>query len=555
MSTENKSSIKLSTGALIPAIGLGGAPDGFNPEAIADSDFLTAFKAGYRHFDTAYIYRTEPYLGAALRASGVPREEMVAPPYLMHWPITAEYANGYDGPATFQELLEDLKVVDTPSFNDTRAEMERLHASGRAKAIGVSNFSIKTLKQLFKTAKIVPAVNQVEMHPYLAQPELLEYCRAKGIVVVAYTPSGHETVRNDPTIVALAEKYCVSATQVILAWHRARGLPWYPRAPMWSARSKISSHRRGQDSRKRDEREIGVVETVQRVGAIPNDLGVSFSRSRRLVAQNGTLCRIPPKDILQVKSKCIDSNSEVMALPGGAWIPGCPRSENPTRWKWLVVADGFLRTNNTAAFQMTRKVAATGGISEQILIKEEERATTATIVKLRHGLTGHDGTWTAHPYRADHAPIFDKHMLRSNYVSPHPSPPRRYRANMVSSSPRSFSRQHAQSTPRRRHYELVNPDPNPGSKNHPSLQSSQLATLEYTVVSTLLKSGLERGEVDRARARLEKTALPRLNKVGACLSRDRQSSVSTLKSGVRKNPKTQCGGTVAVFQESGCNIL
>ncbi|KAJ7663805.1 NADP-dependent oxidoreductase domain-containing protein [Mycena polygramma] len=253
MSTNN-ASIKLNTGALIPAIGLGGAPNEFTPEAIADSEhwLLTAFKAGYRHFDTAYIYQTEPYLGKALRASGVPRGEVFITTklpwwhpqyvqrsfedslkklgldyvdlYLMHWPITAEYANGYDGPATFKELVEDLKLVDSPTFNDTWAEMERIHASGRAKAIGVSNFSIKTLEQLFKTAKIVPAVNQVEIHPYLTQNELLEYCQSKGIVVTAYTPSGHDKVRNDPTIVALAAKYGVSATQVILAWHRARGV-------------------------------------------------------------------------------------------------------------------------------------------------------------------------------------------------------------------------------------------------------------------------------------------------------------------------------------------
>ncbi|KAJ7860417.1 NADP-dependent oxidoreductase domain-containing protein [Mycena olivaceomarginata] len=235
-------SIKLNTGAFIPAIGLGAAPSKFTPEGRADSErwFLTAFQAGYRHLDTAYIYGqsfkfmvldtgqfqlgTEPYVGAALRASGVPREEVFVttklpqvflwletlPQYLVHLPQTGEYPNGYDAPTTFDEIFSEFKAVDTPTFNDTWAELEGLHASGRARAIGVSNFSIKTLEQLFKTAKIVPAVNQVEMHPYLAQTELLEYCRNKGIVVTAYSPSGHEKVRSDPTIVALAEKYKVT---------------------------------------------------------------------------------------------------------------------------------------------------------------------------------------------------------------------------------------------------------------------------------------------------------------------------------------------------------
>ncbi|KAJ7663861.1 NADP-dependent oxidoreductase domain-containing protein [Mycena polygramma] len=274
--------IKLNTGALIPTIGIGAAPEAFSEEAIADTErwLLTAFKAGYRHFDTAHLYRTEPQVGAALRASGLPREELFVttklPPftikmaphkiraslvrrefeeagiglcgfgslhftiprrsglmcsmkYLMHFPQSIEFQTGYDAPLTVGEMAENFKVVATPSLNDTWTELE-LHASGRARAIGVSNFSIKTLKQLFETAKTVPAVNQVEMHPYLAQTELLEYCRKKGIVVTAYSPSGHAQVRNDPVIVALAEKYKVSPTQIILAWHLARGVVVVPKS-------------------------------------------------------------------------------------------------------------------------------------------------------------------------------------------------------------------------------------------------------------------------------------------------------------------------------------
>ncbi|KAJ7663802.1 NADP-dependent oxidoreductase domain-containing protein [Mycena polygramma] len=254
-------SIKLNTGALIPATGLGAGLWVITPEALADSEkwVLTALKgSGYRHIDTAYVYGTEPYVGAALRASALPRDEVFVTTklpwyhpkyvarsfdeslsklgldyvdlYLMHFPQTLEYPNGYDAPSTLEGMVKELKVVETPTFNETWAEMERLHASGRARAIGVSNFSIKTLEQLFKTAKIVPAVNQVEMHPYLAQTELLEYCRKKGIIVTAYSPTGHETVRSDPTIVALADKYKVTPTQIILAWHIARGVVAVPKS-------------------------------------------------------------------------------------------------------------------------------------------------------------------------------------------------------------------------------------------------------------------------------------------------------------------------------------
>ncbi|KAH7919560.1 Aldo/keto reductase [Leucogyrophana mollusca] len=115
-----------------------------------------------------------------------------------------------------------LRLDETCNFNETWAEMENVLASGKVKAIGVSNFSTKTLEQLLKTAKIVPAVLQVELHPFLAQHDLLRYCREKGIVVAAYAATGYAPVRDDPTISALAKKYQVTPTQIILSWHVGR---------------------------------------------------------------------------------------------------------------------------------------------------------------------------------------------------------------------------------------------------------------------------------------------------------------------------------------------
>ncbi|KAJ7454145.1 reductase AKOR2, partial [Mycena latifolia] len=240
-------SIKLNTGASIPAIGLGA----FSSEPnVADSQkwFLTAFQAGYRHIDTAQIYgehygalrrRRRTRLGSTARGHFCDDEASVAPYQVCCALVRRQFAQlgfglrrsaaGYDAPSTVAGLVSDAKIVDSPTFNETWAEMERLPTS-RARAIGVSNFSIKTLEQLLKTAKIVPAVNQVEMSPYLAQTELLDYCREKGIVVTAYSPSGHEKVRNDPTIVALATKYGVTPTQIILAWHVARGVSAIPKS-------------------------------------------------------------------------------------------------------------------------------------------------------------------------------------------------------------------------------------------------------------------------------------------------------------------------------------
>ncbi|KAJ6568296.1 NADP-dependent oxidoreductase domain-containing protein [Mycena vulgaris] len=249
--------LKLNTGASIPAIGLGA----FDPDIrLGGSEkwFLTAFEAGYRHIDTAQLYGGNPRVYSVRRSMCVYTEWLISCPqrwhhggkyvarsfedslrnlgldyvdlYLMHFPLSVEYPSGYDTPSTFEGIVKDLKLVDTPTFNDTWAEMEKIHASGRARAIGVSNFSIKTLEQLFKTAKIVPAVNQVEIHPYLAQTELIDYCRKKGIMVTAYSPTGHEKVRSDPTIVALANKYGVTPTQIILAWHVARGISAVPKS-------------------------------------------------------------------------------------------------------------------------------------------------------------------------------------------------------------------------------------------------------------------------------------------------------------------------------------
>ncbi|TFK36516.1 reductase AKOR2 [Crucibulum laeve] len=263
MTTDRK--ISLNNGTQIPIIASGtfSLPTGGElpplntaeiSEAIARNELktkswiLNALKNGYRHLDTAVIYQTERVVGTAMKESGIPREEIFVTTkipwnhysrvaasldeslkalgldyvdlYLIHWPQTM----AYDGDKEFLPRNEDgsWKVVDSPTFNDVWAEMEKLLKAGKVKAIGVSNFSIKTLEELAKTAKVTPAVNQVEMHPYLAQNDLREYCAKKGIAVAAYTPSGYDIVRNDPTIVEIAKKYGVTSNQVILSWHLSR---------------------------------------------------------------------------------------------------------------------------------------------------------------------------------------------------------------------------------------------------------------------------------------------------------------------------------------------
>lgn len=238
----------------MPALGLG-CWSGTTKEQhdSAQPWIVSALKNGYRHLDTAYGYGTEPAVGRAIRESGIPRKDI--------W-VTTKLPNKHHGPdqvpKSFTESLErfgftgeddyfdlylmhfpqasegtgtpgEFKVFDIP-FTETWAAMEKLFETGKVKALGVSNFSVKNLKILLESAKVKPAVNQIEMHPHQAQPELLEYCNKEGIILTAYSPTGYAQVANDPTVVSIAAKYNVSPAQVSLAWHLARGTTAVPKS-------------------------------------------------------------------------------------------------------------------------------------------------------------------------------------------------------------------------------------------------------------------------------------------------------------------------------------
>ncbi|KAK0197721.1 reductase AKOR2 [Armillaria mellea] len=257
--------VELNNGTKIPMIGTGAAPSPFTAEGcdMAKKWISTAIqtrrlnvtKAGYRHIDTAQVYGTEKAVGEAIRESGIPREEFFITTKLPQ--TSAERCflgfNCQDRVAeSFDLSLKNLGVdyvdldtwmdfplgpdgslitLDSPTFNESYAQIEKIYASGRAKAIGVSNFSIKTLEELLQTATVVPAVNQIERHPYLAQNDLIAYHKKKGIATEAYSPGGNKNaIREDPLINSIAAKLGVSPTQVILAWHTARGLIIVPKS-------------------------------------------------------------------------------------------------------------------------------------------------------------------------------------------------------------------------------------------------------------------------------------------------------------------------------------
>ena len=171
----------------------------------------TALEAGYRSIDTPF-YGNEEGVAQAIKESGIPREELF---------ITTKVWNddhGYD--KTLKAFETSLKKLDTDyvdlylihwpgkdRYVDTWRALEKIYRDGRAKAIGVSNFQIHHLQTLMEQSEEKPAVNQVELHPYLTQEELRAFCKENGIAVEAWSPLGRGRILDDPVLVEIAKKY------------------------------------------------------------------------------------------------------------------------------------------------------------------------------------------------------------------------------------------------------------------------------------------------------------------------------------------------------------
>lgn len=207
-------------------------------------------KAGYRHIDTAAGYGNEEFIGKAIRESGVPREEVFVTTklwgklhrdpkkalkesldrlgleyvdlFLMHWPVALNQGEGL-----IPLLPNGKRDIDVDwHFTKTWDLMQGLVGHG-TKAIGVSNLSLKNLKELQASPsyKITPATNQIEAHPFLTQPKLLEYCKQNGIVVQAYSPLGSNDspIMKDPVVLELAKELDISPATLLISWGLWRG--------------------------------------------------------------------------------------------------------------------------------------------------------------------------------------------------------------------------------------------------------------------------------------------------------------------------------------------
>ena len=227
--------IKLNNGTAIPNIGFGTWRIRDQAECI--TAVKAALKAGYRHIDTAQIYGNEAFIGKALKNSDVKRSDLF---------ITTKIYNDNmwwtDLIPSFDQSLKNLKTeyIDLLLLHFPVTElrrpawrlMEQLTQSGRAKAIGVSNYTIKHLEELLKESSIKPAVNQVELHVYLQQPELVAFCQKHDILVEAYSPLAHGYGLDNPTLIEIGKQYGKSPAQVMIRWCLEQGTVPLPKSAL-----------------------------------------------------------------------------------------------------------------------------------------------------------------------------------------------------------------------------------------------------------------------------------------------------------------------------------
>jgi diketogulonate reductase-like aldo/keto reductase len=201
------SKVPLNDGRLIPQLGLGVWQS--RAGAACETAVLAALEAGYRHIDTASMYGNEESVGAAIRKSGLPREQVFVTTKLWN----SDHGNPERALETSLRQLRmdyvDLYLIHYPVRQRMQSwhGLELLRERGKARSIGVSNFTIRHLAELLRETKTIPSVNQVEFHPYLYQRELLDFCRDHGIVLEAYSPLTKGERLKDRKLIAIANHY------------------------------------------------------------------------------------------------------------------------------------------------------------------------------------------------------------------------------------------------------------------------------------------------------------------------------------------------------------
>ncbi len=226
--------VTLNNGTQIPQLG-------FGTYQIEPSDTrqatLEALEVGYRHIDTAEMYGNEKEVGEAVRDSGIARDEIYVTSKLNNSFHERDAALGaFEGTLAALDIdYLDLFLIHWPlptvgDYVETWRAMESMLATGRVRSIGVSNFQPSHLERLFSSTDTVPAVNQVEVHPYLTNDAVREFGTAHGIATEAWSPIAQGRVLGDPVIAAISERVGRSPAQVTLRWHVQRGDIVFPKS-------------------------------------------------------------------------------------------------------------------------------------------------------------------------------------------------------------------------------------------------------------------------------------------------------------------------------------
>ena len=228
--------IDLNDGSAIPQLGFGVFQ--IEPEDTAEA-VRGARGVGYRQLDTAEMYGNERGVGEGIRAAGLDRGDVY---------ITSKLSNAFHEPDAARRAFEDtLAALDTDhldlflihwplptryggDFVSTWKTLEEFKADGRARSIGVSNFQVAHLERLAAEADVAPAVNQIELHPYLLNEEVRAYGEAHGIATEAWSPIAQGAVLDDPALTAIAERLGRTPAQVVLRWHLQRRSIVFPKS-------------------------------------------------------------------------------------------------------------------------------------------------------------------------------------------------------------------------------------------------------------------------------------------------------------------------------------
>jgi len=226
--------LTMNDGHRIPQLGLGVYKV---PDEVAATVVASAIDAGYRHIDTATLYDNESGVGAGVRVSAVPREELFVTSKI--W----QDDQGYDETLRAADLslgllgldYLDLYLIHWPApsldrYVQTWQAMETLKADGRVRSIGVSNFHPHHLDRLLDETTVVPALNQVELHPWLPQRTVRQYDARHGILTESWSPLARGRAIGEPTLDRIGEKHGVTAAQVVIRWHLQLGLVVIPKS-------------------------------------------------------------------------------------------------------------------------------------------------------------------------------------------------------------------------------------------------------------------------------------------------------------------------------------